>query len=188
MYVGRPAVGSPDVHDRVCAEQNVSDDGEAFRVQTLREEAIGGGMVPERPAQLDGGVASGLGGFGELRLKALGLGGVDVVGPLAQVVKSGSTRSMPSWSGVGNTSPVSTTTIRPSYSSDRHVLADLPQSAQGENAQRAAQTALSNPRRSRAAADLRDLVLVHSTSGSRNAADLDAEQVQTRLHGHRAAG
>src|SRR3712207_433792 len=31
-------------------------------------------------------------------------------------VKSGSTRSMPSCSGVGNMSPVSTTTIRPSYS------------------------------------------------------------------------
>src|SRR3954447_11842394 len=30
--------------------------------------------------------------------------------------KSGSTRSMPSWSGVGNISPVSTTTIAPSYS------------------------------------------------------------------------
>src|SRR3954447_10371205 len=30
--------------------------------------------------------------------------------------KSGSTRSIPSWSGVGNISPVSTTTIRSSYS------------------------------------------------------------------------
>src|SRR3954469_17416982 len=30
--------------------------------------------------------------------------------------KSGSTRSIPSWSGVGNISPVSTTTIAPSYS------------------------------------------------------------------------
>src|SRR3954470_8801129 len=30
--------------------------------------------------------------------------------------KSGSTRSMPSWSGVGNISPVSTTAIEPSYS------------------------------------------------------------------------
>src|SRR2546423_11114964 len=31
-------------------------------------------------------------------------------------VKSGSTRSIPSWSGVGNISPVSTTTIAPPYS------------------------------------------------------------------------
>src|SRR3954449_7521100 len=31
-------------------------------------------------------------------------------------VKSGSTRSIPSWSGVGNMSPVSTTTIVPPYS------------------------------------------------------------------------
>src|SRR2546423_13970024 len=30
--------------------------------------------------------------------------------------KSGSTRSIPSWSGVGNISPVSTTTIAPPYS------------------------------------------------------------------------
>lgn len=62
------------MHDRVCAEQNVSDDGEVFRVQSLREVAIGRGMVPERPAQLGGGVASGLGGLGEFRLKTLGLG------------------------------------------------------------------------------------------------------------------
>src|SRR5215207_10988893 len=34
----------------------------------------------------------------------------------SRYAKSGSTRSMPSWSGAGNISPVSTTTIRPSYS------------------------------------------------------------------------
>lgn len=67
-------MGSSDVHDRVCAEHNVSNDGEAFTGQTLREEAVGVGMIPERPAQPGGGVASCLGGLGKLRLKTFGLG------------------------------------------------------------------------------------------------------------------
>lgn len=39
-------MGSSDVHDRVCAEHNVSNDGEAFTGQTLREEAVGEGFNP----------------------------------------------------------------------------------------------------------------------------------------------
>ena len=44
-------------------------------MKTLCEEAIGGGMVPERPARLGGGAAPGLGGFVELRFETLGLDG-----------------------------------------------------------------------------------------------------------------
>lgn len=42
-------------------------------MQTRREEAVGGRMLPERPAQLGGGAASGLGTLGKLRLKTFGL-------------------------------------------------------------------------------------------------------------------
>lgn len=68
-------MGPSGVHDGVCAEQNIGENGEVFRADVLREEAVGGGVFPERSAQFGRGVAPGLCGFGKLRLKSLGLGG-----------------------------------------------------------------------------------------------------------------
>src|SRR5207244_8505033 len=103
-------------------------------------------------------------------------------------VKSGSTRSIPSWSGVGNISPVSTTTIPPPYSTTIMFLPISPRPPSG----RTRRGSLMRSHRAQQAValehgvDLGLLLLARLDERQAQPADVVAEHVQRRLERDRA--
>ena len=91
---------------------------------------------------------------------------------------------MPIISAVGKRSPQSTTTIRPVVLDDRHVLADLADASQREDAQLAAHrravTPASRPWRASTSRTRARSASSHSTSGSRRAAGVMAQHGSAR--------
>src|SRR3954451_14819091 len=95
---------------------------------------------------------------------------------------------MPSWSGVGNISPLSTTTIDPSYSTTVMFLPISPRPPSGRTRSRATLDGAQQAVPLEHGSDLRLLLVARLDERQAQAAHIVSEHVQRRLERDRARG